>query len=257
MHHSYFVKARRRARADLTLEHTMDRTRTRPATINTPRVQTVINDLYEEVIRTDPAERQNARAKGLGDDGDSGFYDAMAKAFMPVTPEFGKLLYVTACASRASQIIEFGTSFGISTIFLAAAIRDNGGGCLITTEYIQPKVERARQHLAAAGFDDIVDLRVGDARDSLAGKLPETVDLLLLDGPKVLYLDILRLVEPHLRLGAVVASDNTDMAGAESYRKYVREPENGYLAATFSTSALNSSCDHEVVLRCGGRRESS
>lgn len=94
-----------------------------------------------------------------------------------------------------TNIVEFGTSFGISTLHLAAALRDNGGGRIITTEFETSKVARARENLAAAGLINLVDIREGDALQTLSVDLPETIDLLLLDGAKALYPEILSLVE--------------------------------------------------------------
>jgi predicted O-methyltransferase YrrM len=63
-------------------------------------------------------------------------YGVLAReAYLPVTPQFGQLLYVLARSPKAKTIVEFGTSFGISTIHLAAALRDIGGGVVIATEY--------------------------------------------------------------------------------------------------------------------------
>lgn len=51
---------------------------------------------------------------------------------LAVSRETGTLLYMMARSSRTRTIVEFGTSFGISTLHLAVALRDNGGGRLIT-----------------------------------------------------------------------------------------------------------------------------
>ncbi len=59
----------------------------------------------------------------------------------------------------ARHVVEAGTSFGVSTIYLATAVRDNGGGTVIATEYEQSKAESARRNFAEAGIEDIVDLR--------------------------------------------------------------------------------------------------
>jgi len=55
------------------------------------------------------------------------------------------LLYMLARGCGARNIIGFGTSFGISTLHLAAALRDNGGGRLVTSEFEASKVARARE----------------------------------------------------------------------------------------------------------------
>jgi predicted O-methyltransferase YrrM len=132
----------------------------------------------------------------------------LKNAFLPVEPAAGRFLYVAARAIRARRIVEFGTSFGISTIYLAAAVRDNGGGEVIGTELEPSKRERALANLAAAGLSDVVDVRLGDATQTLARDVAEPVDLLFLDGWKDLYIEILELLKPRLRPGALVLADN-------------------------------------------------
>ncbi|KVS36445.1 class I SAM-dependent methyltransferase [Burkholderia cepacia] len=150
---------------------------------------------------------------------------------LPVSRETGTLLYMLARSGGARAIVEFGTSFGISTLHLAAALRDNGGGRLVTSEFEPSKVARARANLTAAGLADLVEIREGDALRTLAADLPDSVDLLLLDGAKGLYPEILALVEPHLVAGAFVVADNAEYS--PDYLAYVRAPENGYLSVPF------------------------
>ncbi|MCS0503197.1 O-methyltransferase [Ancylobacter mangrovi] len=150
---------------------------------------------------------------------------------LAVSPQTGTLLYMLARATRARSIVEFGTSFGVSTLHLAAALRDNGGGRLITSEFEPSKVARARANLAAGGLDDLVEFRPGDALETLAVDLPESVDLLLLDGAKGLYAAVLELVEDRLRPGALVVADNADFC--PDYLERVRSPEQGYLSVPF------------------------
>jgi len=149
--------------------------------------------------------------------------------FLNVSPVFGRFLYMCARASKAKRIVEFGTSFGISTIHLACALRDNGGGQVIGTELEPTKAQRARENLAAAGLADLVDIRVGDALDTLKDGIDGDVDVVLLDGAFSLYLPVLKLLEPHLRGGALVIGDNA-MEQAPGYLDYVRNPQNGYLS---------------------------
>ena len=125
----------------------------------------------------------------------------LGQAFLPVEPAAGRFLYVAARAIGARRVVEFGTSFGISTLYLAAAVRDNGGG-----EGIERT--RALAHLAEAGLADLVDVRLGDARETLARDLSGPVDLLFLDGWKDLYVEMLELLTPRLRPGALVLADN-------------------------------------------------
>jgi len=156
------------------------------------------------------------------------FYTQLKDLWLPVSRETGQLLYMLARSTRASNIIEFGTSFGISTLHLAAALRDNGGGLLISSEFEPAKIARAREHLAEGGLAGLVEIREGDALQTLASGLPETIDLLLLDGAKALYADILSLVESRLRPGALIVADNTDYC--PDYLAHVRAPGSGYLS---------------------------
>lgn len=155
-------------------------------------------------------------------------YGSIKELWLPVGQETGTLLYVLARLGKARTLVEFGTSFGISTLHLAAALRDNGGGQLITTEFEPTKVAQARAHLEAGGLLDLVELRCGDALETLARDLPPHIDLVLLDGAKALYNDILSLVESHLSPGALILADNVDFC--PDYLARVRSPANGYLS---------------------------
>ncbi|MDR9807787.1 O-methyltransferase [Rhizobium hidalgonense] len=159
-------------------------------------------------------------------------YTSLKDLWLPVSREAGNLLYMLARSTRAQDIVEFGTSFGISTLHLAAALRDNGGGRLITTEFEPSKVARARRHLTEGGLIDLVEMREGDALRTLAADLPETIDLVLLDGAKALYPEILALLEPRLRPGALVIADNAD--DCPEYLEHVRSPANGYISTPFA-----------------------
>ncbi|EIL88263.1 O-methyltransferase [Rhodanobacter sp. 115] len=150
---------------------------------------------------------------------------------LPVSRATGSLLYMLARGCRARSIVEFGTSFGISTLHLAAALRDNGGGRLITSEFEPSKVARARDNLAAGGLADLVEIRQGDALETLRVDLPERIDLVLLDGAKALYPEVLGLLESRLVAGAFVLADNADYS--PEYLAYVRSPANGYLSLPF------------------------
>lgn len=161
---------------------------------------------------------------------------------LPVSPETGTLLYMLARNSGARSIVEFGTSFGISTLHLAAALRDNGGGRLITSEFEPSKVARAQENLEAGGLADLVEIRAGDALQTLGSGLPDSIDLVLLDGAKALYPEILDLLETRLRPGAIVVADNADYS--PEYLARVRSPAAGYLSTGFSE-------DVEVSLRLG------
>ncbi|MEH2255172.1 O-methyltransferase [Nostoc sp.] len=159
------------------------------------------------------------------------FYGRLRDAPLAVSRETGRLLYMLARGAKVRNIVEFGTSFGISTLHLAAALRDNGGGRLITTEFESSKVVRARENLIAGGLIDLVEIREGDALQTLKAGLPETIDLLLLDGAKALYPEVLTLLEDRLRSGAFVVADDADVN--PDYLARVRSTEQGYLSTPF------------------------
>ena len=160
------------------------------------------------------------------------FYARLGDFALPVSPAVGTLLYMLGRATEARNIVEFGTSFGISTLHLAAALRDNGGGRLIATEFEPSKIARAKANLAEAGLSDLVDFREGDALQTLAADLPETIDLVLLDGAKALYAGILDLLEPRLRPGAILVADNVDHC--PDYLDRVSKVAGGYMSMPFN-----------------------
>ena len=159
-----------------------------------------------------------------------------------------------ARASGARHIVEFGTSFGVSTLFLATALRDNGGGRIVSTELFPTKAERAEANLSEAGLADLVEIRVGDALETLRHDNGQPIDLILLDAAKDLYLDVLRLMEPRLRTGGLVVSDRADLDGgdggrAAAYIAYLADVENGYRMASIATQALGQTFLHDIATR--------
>ena len=195
-------------------------------TLLNPPLSTLLKGLFADADATDRAlERQRA---GLSDgdrakpDDYRALYYSLKDFHLAVSRETGSMLYVLARAIRARSIVEYGTSFGISTLHLAAALKDNGGGRLIGTEFEPSKDNRARENLTAAGLSDLVEIREGDAIQTLAHDLPDRIDFLLLDGAKTLYLKVLALLEPRLREGALIVADNANWCS--DYLARVRTP---------------------------------
>ena len=153
--------------------------------------------------------------------------------YMSVSSEGGALLYLLARATGARTVVEYGTSFGVSTIHLASAVRDNGGGTVIGTELQHDKAVAAQRNFVEAGVSDLIDLRVGDALETLTD-VPEVVDLVLLDGWPDLALPVLRLLEPSLRPGSLILVDDVDMDWGSDVHgpllAHLGDPENGYLS---------------------------
>lgn len=160
------------------------------------------------------------------------FYSIANTAYLAVSRDTAQLLYMLVRSTGARQVVEFGTSFGISTLHLAAGLRDNGGGRVITTEFEPSKIGRARENFVAGGLDDLIEIREGDALETLAHDLPEQIDIVLLDGAKSLYLPVLKLLEEHLRPGALIVADNTDKS--PDYLDLVRSSAKGYTSVPFA-----------------------
>lgn len=156
---------------------------------------------------------------------------------LAITPEVGELLYVLALARRPRTIVEFGASVGFSTIHLAAAALDIGDGARVISTEIEPdKATAARENLSEAGLSEVVDLRVGDARETLADV--SEVDLLFLDGWNNLYLAVLDLLEPKLSPGALVIADlSEDDPEQIPYCERMHDPSGGYLSVTVPLDA--------------------
>jgi predicted O-methyltransferase YrrM len=209
-------------------------------TLTTPPLAPLLERLFADADASDgilqqlmgnlsPEERA-ARVRSMTDY--QSFYTRAKDVYLAVSRETAVLLYMLARNAKARMIVEFGTSFGISTLHLAAALKDNGGGRLIGSEFEPSKVVRARANIAAAGLSDLVDIREGDALETLARDLPESIDLVLLDGAKSLYPRVLSLLEPRLRAGALIVADNAEMS--PKYLAHVRDPGAGYLSVPFA-----------------------
>lgn len=153
--------------------------------------------------------------------------DAMSEFYIPVTPEAGRLLYSLVRATRPATVVEFGMSFGISAVHLAAA---------------------AKKTFAETGLDDVITILHGDALTTLAD-LPGPVDFVLLDGWKDLYLPVLELLEPRLSPGVLVVADNTSAADTQPYLDRVRNPDNGYVSFNFQ---VRDSDSMEISCRTSG-----
>lgn len=174
--------------------------------------------------------------------------DAMSEFYIPVTPEAGRLLYSLVRATRPATVVEFGMSFGISAVHLAAAVRDNGGGRVVTTELSAPKIAAAKQTFAETGLDDVITILEGDALSTLT-ELDGPVDFVLLDGWKDLYLPVIELLEARLSPGVLVVADNANSADTQPYLDRVRNPDNGYVSFNF---AVRDSDSMEISCRTGG-----
>jgi predicted O-methyltransferase YrrM len=201
-------------------------------TLNSPQIVGLLDRLFNEAQASEPAleavRQSDAQRLLTSRTGYREFYGLMKEIPLPVSRETGSLLYMLTRSIGARQVLEFGTSFGVSTIYLAAALRDNGGGRVITTEFEPSKAARARENLTEAGLIDLVEIREGDALETLAQDLPEMLDLVLLDGAKALYAEILQRVEGSLRPGSLVLAD--DARFCQEFVSRMRSDASRYLS---------------------------
>jgi len=160
------------------------------------------------------------------------FYSLAKDAYLAVSRETAQLLYMLVRSTGARSIVEFGTSFGISTLHLAAGVRDNGGGRIITTEFEPSKISRAQENFTAGGLADLIEIREGDAIETLRRDLPDHIDFVLMDGAKGLYPSVLTLLERHLKPGALIVADNADRS--PEYLQRVRSSAQGYTSVPFA-----------------------
>lgn len=153
--------------------------------------------------------------------------------YVALNRDKAELCYALCRASGATRVVEAGTSFGVSTIYLAAAVRDNGGGTVIATEVEPEKAAIARQHFEESGLDSVIELREGDLRTTLRDDLG-TVDFLLLDIWVMMVRQTIELVAPRMRTGGIVIADNS-IARRDAYAElfdFLTNPTHGFSTMT-------------------------
>ena len=162
-------------------------------------------------------------------------YHKMEDLSLAISPEQGMFAYQIARLIDAKRIVEFGSSYGISTVYLASAIKDNGNGKVIGSEFVKSKVEIARNNLKRLGLLKFTEIREGDAQYTLADP-GGPVDLILLDGSKDMYIEIIKILEPYLHSGSVVLADNVTSPFIKKtlskYVKYMQNKKNGFVSIT-------------------------
>ncbi|KAL4898857.1 hypothetical protein BDW74DRAFT_126457 [Aspergillus multicolor] len=166
----------------------------------------------------------------------SAFDRLMLDKFIALDEDKCQFLYQLINAMGATNVVEAGTSFGVSTIYLALAVAQTKAatgkpGVVVATEKEAEKAVVARKYWAECGevVTEQIDLREGDLLETLKTGLPQ-IDLLLLDIWSALSLPTLKTIQPYLRHGAVVLTDNT-ISGAKGYADllaYLRDTQNGF-----------------------------
>ena len=201
-------------------------------TLRTPQVRTVLDRLFARAAQDDETPRclqpglswETATAQERA--------EASESTYMPISRQGGELLYILVRAGRPNRVVEFGTSYGISAVYLAAAVVDNGTGHVVSTELNGAKVLAARANLEEARLAERVTILLGDAGTTLKA-IPGPIDFVLLDGWKDLCLPLLRSLESRLAIGALIVADDINLPSLSGYLDYVRHPANGYISVSF------------------------
>lgn len=131
-------------------------------------------------------------------------------AYLAISRAQGRELVQLIVKRNIKQIVEFGTSFGISTLFLAEGVAQTQGN-IITTELIPSKAQKAIENFEHARVNHLIEVRVGDAMNTLKD-YHESIDLLLLDGWKDLYLPLFQMLESNFHTNTIIYVDNADMS---------------------------------------------
>ena len=183
------------------------------------KIEKTINTLYRDA-QNDYFKMMKGAAKSI---------------FRPIQPEDFKDVYLAISEEQGlglteliiskniKNVVEFGTSFGISTLFLAQGIAQTGGH-IITTELIASKAKKAQKNFEAAGVQNLIELRVGNALETLKGH-DQPVDLLLLDGWKDLYHSIFKMLESQFHQGTIIYVDNADMHETQLFLREVQSED--------------------------------
>ncbi|TXF89809.1 hypothetical protein FUA23_08980 [Neolewinella aurantiaca] len=153
-------------------------------------------------------------------------------AYLSISKKQGEALTELIRAKNLRTVVEFGTSFGISTLYLAKGVSSTGGR-IVTTELIASKASKAKENFRNAGVEDLIEVRVGNALETLRD-FNEPIDLLFLDGWKELYLPLFRILEGNFRSGTVVYVDNADMADTKAFLRTIAESKKYHLQPEFN-----------------------
>jgi predicted O-methyltransferase YrrM len=206
--------------------------------LSDPALQALVDRLHEQSVAQEAATGAwfTARAeKGeLSWDGlDEKSHRYMADKLVALEPDKAEFCHLMCRALRASRIVEVGTSFGVSTVYLADAVRANGGGVVIGTEYEPAKAAAARATFAEAGLSAFIDLREGDLRETLK-MIEGAVDFVLMDIWTEMAGPAIELIAPHLRPGAVIVTDNTARVrhAYQAFFAVIEDPANGFSTMT-------------------------
>jgi predicted O-methyltransferase YrrM len=208
--------------------------------LNDPKLEALLNRLHAQsdtqIEETDAYFERREQETTIDQDD---FYDQDMHRFLSdkmvaLDRDKAEFCYLLCRSLRATRVVEAGTSYGVSSLYLAAAVRDNQveNGVVIGTEFEPEKIEIARANFKEAGLSEFIELREGDLRETLQD-ISSPVDFMLVDIWEVAR-PALELVSASLRPGAIVACDNTAVDANEygDYFEFVNDPRNRFRTMT-------------------------
>lgn len=158
------------------------------------------------------------------------------EVYLSITSQQGEQLKQLILKHKLKNMVEFGTSFGISTLFLAQGAMETGGH-IITTELLESKALRAIENFKKAEVNHLIDVRIGDAMDTLKNH-DQPIDLLLLDGWKNLYLSLFRMLESNFHADTIIYVDNANMSDSKAFLKTIATNNKYHLEPLFGGSVV-------------------
>lgn len=216
------------------------------------RLEALLDRLHDQSLaqerQTADFFRRRAEARELSWDGfDETSHQFMADKLVALDRDKAEFCYLLCRSLGARRVVEAGTSFGVSTLYLAAAVRDNGGGVVIGTEHEPAKAAAARANFDEAGLSEYIDLREGDLRETLKN-FGGPIDFMLVDIWVEMARPALERVAAHLRPGAIVVADNTQSVRGpyRAYFDYIAQP-----AHRLRTQTLPFAGGLEMTVKCG------
>lgn len=206
--------------------------------LSDPQLQALVDRLQAQSVAQEAETgawfSERARKGELSWDGlDEKSHRYMADKLVALEPAKAEFCHLMCRALRARRVVEVGTSYGVSTLYLADAVRANGGGVVIGTEHEPAKAAAARANFDEAGLSGFIDLREGDLRETLK-VIEGPVDFVLMDIWTEMARPAIELVAPHLRPGAVIVADNTTQVrhAYGQFFEFVDDPTNGLRSLT-------------------------
>lgn len=196
------------------------------------KVTATLTELYND-SRTDKFKMIKGAAKSIFRPMQPSDFE---EAYLSISSEQGVHLKELILDNNLKNIVEFGTSFGISTLFLAQGIMETGGH-IITTELLESKAKKAINNFKKANVDNLIEVRIGDAMDTLKNH-DQPIDLLFLDGWKDLYLPLFRMLESNFHAGTFIYVDNANFSDSKTFLSTIASDNKYHFESMFGGSVV-------------------